>query len=95
MLKLIVTRFWPVLLPLCIYLAWLWLARRKARKHGHGEPGFFDGPWLLAVVASLLLLILAFVMLGVSSSADAVTEGRYVPARVVNGEIVPAHIEPE
>lgn len=95
MLRLLVTRFWPVLLPIFLYLLWLVLARRKARKNGADVPSFFDGPWLMAVVASLLILIVAFVMLGAAASSDHVTEGTYVPAKLVDGKIIPAHIEPE
>lgn len=94
MLKILVVRFWPVLLPILVYLAWLSYARRKA---GHAEtpkPGFFDGPWHWAVGAALLMAVGSMVLLGLAVE-EQTTEGRYVPARVVDGEIVPGHRAPE
>lgn len=94
MLKILVTRFWPVLLPVFLYLLWLVLARRKARKAGGAEPRFFDGPWLWAVMASLGIFIVLFLLMG-AASQQALEHGRYVPAKVVDGKVVPAHHEPE
>lgn len=95
MLKLLVVRFWPVLLPILIYLLWLVLARRKAHKKGDPLPTFFDGPWIWTVVATLALAIGGFVFLGALSTKDNSTEGRYVPAKVIDGKIIPGHKEPE
>lgn len=93
MLRLLIVHFWPILLPLLLYLLWLVLARRKATKAGEALPVFFDGPWLWTVMATLGLAIGGFIVLGLSAKGDA--EGRYVPARVVDGKIIPAHIVPE
>lgn len=93
MLRLLVTRFWPVLVPILLYVAWLWYARRKAAKAGAVSPGFFDGPWLWAVTASLLLCIGGFIMLGLTLEGQG--EGKYVPAKLVGDTIVPGHVEPE
>lgn len=93
MLKILITRFWPVLLPLVIYLAWLALARRKAGKAGEQKPGFFDGPWWLPTVASILLAIAAFIWLGLSTEPQ---KGEYIPSHQgANGEVIPGRIVPE
>lgn len=93
MLKLLITRFWPVLVPILLYVAWLWYVRRKAAKAGETQPTFFDGPWLWAVMASLLLCIGGFIMLGLTQ--EGLSEGHYVPAKLVGGKIMPGHAEPE
>ncbi|MCH2546962.1 MAG: hypothetical protein MK052_05080 [Alphaproteobacteria bacterium] len=93
MLKLLVVRFWPVFIPVLLYLLWLYLARRKADKNGEKKPTFFEGPWLWTLVATLALAVGAFMILGAVSN-DGNTSGKYVPARVVDGEIIPAHTEP-
>lgn len=94
MLRILVVRFWPVLLPIFIYLLWLVLARRKARKAGEEGPRFFDGPWAWSVMASLGIFIALFVLMG-AASQQALEQGRYVPAKMVDGKLVPAHHEPE
>lgn len=92
MLKLLILRFWPVLLPVLFYLAWLAFARRKAGKSGEKKPGFFDGPWLWPVVATLLLTMGAFLWLGFSAQE---VDGIYVPAQQVDGKIIPGHVIPD
>ena len=92
MLKILVTRFWPVLLPLVLYLVWLAYARRKAGKAGEKKPEFFDGPWLWPTMASLALTIGAFLWLGLSQEP---VNGTYIPAHVVDGKLVPAQTIPK
>lgn len=93
MLSLLIARFWPVLVPILFYVAWLAHARRKAAKAGEAQPGFFDGPYLWAATASLLLCIGGFIVLGLTQ--EGLSEGQYVPAKLVGGKIVPGHVEPE
>lgn len=91
MLKILITRFWPVLLPLVLYLAWLAFARRKAGKEGTEKPGFFDGPWLWPTVATMVLAIASMLYLGLSMEA---VDGTYIPAHQVDGKVVPGRFVP-
>jgi hypothetical protein len=93
MLRLLIIRFWPALVPILLYAAWVCYARRKAAKAGEAPPAFFDGPWIWAVTVSLLLCIGGFIMLGLTQ--EGLGEGHYVPAKLVGGKIVPGHVEPE
>lgn len=90
MLKLLITRFWPALIPLILYLAWLAYARRKAEAKGEEKPGFTDGPWIWPVVLTLLLAIGGFLWLGLSATPE---DGAYKPAHMENGQLVPAKVE--
>lgn len=91
MLRLLLLRFWPVLIPLLLYILWLALRRRRARKNEEDIPGWLDGPWMWAVAASFILLILGFLILGIwGEGADI---GQYTPARVENGRIIDGSIE--
>lgn len=92
MLKILFIRFWPVFLPLLLYLAWLAFARRKAGKAGAEKPGFFDGPWLVPVMATMGLAIAAMLYLGLSAEE---VQGSYIPAHQEDGRLVPAQIVPE
>lgn len=91
-MRLILLRFWPVLLPILLYLAWLAYARRKAGKENREKPGFTDGPWLWPTASTLLLLIGVFIWLG--TSADPV-DGTYVPAQLKDGQLIPSRIDPD
>lgn len=90
MLRLMVLRFWPALLPILIYLAWLAYARRKAGKKGEPKPGFTDGPWIWAVAMTFAIIIGSFVLMGLQGEPRS---GTYIPAHIENGELVPARVE--
>lgn len=83
-------RFWPILLPIIIYLVWLFIARNKAKKAGEEVlPGLTDGPWVWAVAATFVLAAGFFIFMGLSSTP---TDSSYSPARMENGKLVPGKI---
>jgi hypothetical protein len=84
-------RFWPVLLPLAVYAAWLFTMRRTARKNGLPGLRFRDGPWYWAVLASLVMALACFLAMGLSVRQE---KGAYVPPHMAKGELVPGHVEP-
>jgi hypothetical protein len=72
-------------LPFVLYYLYTRVAKRDEEgKLGHAHP------WGWLFVAGLVLAIGGFVWLGLTD----VHEGTYVPAREVNGEIVPGHYVP-
>lgn len=89
-MRYILFRFWPVFLPIILYLAWLAFARRKAGKKGETKPTFWDGPWWLPTSLTMALLIGCLLWLGLS--ADRI-DGTYVPAKLENGQIIPSRVE--
>lgn len=92
MLRLFLSRFWPVTLPLIIYVLWMIYRQRKAKKLGHPVPALKDGPWVWAVAASILLAIGGFLALGLTAEQ---TDGTYIPAHMENGELIPARVVPD
>lgn len=82
-------RFWPVLLPFLVYIFWMMRVRRHARKAGEAVPDFREGPWFWAVVATLLVALLLFLILGLSHSAN---QGEYTPPHMENGHIIPGGV---
>ncbi len=91
MIKLLITKFWPAFIPILLYLLWLYVRRRKAKKQGEEVPGWRDGPWAYAVIASLLLLIGGFIYLALS--ADSNRETGYTPKRYEGGKLIPESLE--
>jgi len=87
---LFILRFWPVLIPLLVYVLWMINVRSRARKAGEPLPHFRDGPWFWAVVASLCLGIAIFLFLGLSHESN---KGEYLPPHMENGKIVPGQVK--
>ena len=81
----------PAILPPLIYICWLGWARRKAALTGQPLTRFTDGPWVLTLLFTLLIIIGCFVWLGLSAKP---TDGHYISPRLVDGKIVPGHIVP-
>lgn len=82
-------RFWPILLPLVLYLIWMMRQRARARRNGQPVPALRDGPvgWTLAATFMALVLCFIWTML----MADPLA-GTYIPAHMENGVIVPARV---
>jgi len=89
--KILLTRVLPFLLPLLAYLAWWYLARRKALAQGSAKPGIQEGPWALAIATALMLAVLGLIVFGAMRGEEP--GGVYVPPAYKDGRIVPGHIE--
>jgi hypothetical protein len=90
MIRLILFRFWPALLPLVIYFFWHRASVRRAKKENKPAPHFRDGPVYWTVLASLLIAVLCFVVMGVELEPQ---KGDYIPPVVKDGAIVPGHVQ--
>lgn len=78
--------------PPAAYGAWLALARRKARLAGTGAlPRFKEAPWTWLLTAGLSPLALGFAFL--ARIGDHEPGARHVPARMIDGDIVPGRLE--
>lgn len=88
MIRLLI-KFWPVAVPLVLYLIWLVWAKQRARKQGNVVPKFLDGPWWWTVVATIIIGIIMFIILGLS---EGHMQGTYEPAHMENGVLVPGKV---
>jgi len=91
MLRLFLFRFWPVFIPLIVYWLWLGYVGKKATIDGKPAMRFRDGPWYWAVLASLLIAVGCFMLLGEEAAQGG--KGNYVPPHMENGTLVPGQVE--
>jgi hypothetical protein len=82
-MRLLVTRLLLFLLPFALYYAFYLLTR--------GIPQRRLTPWTALAGTGLLLVAGSFVYLGLTDGES--TTGKYVPAHVTDGRIVPGHVE--
>ena len=91
--RIILTYIVPFLTPMAVYVAWTWYRARYIASHGGEAPRLERGPWPLLV---FLGAVSAFVVLGVTAVLrGGPADQRYVPPHVVDGEVVPGHMEPK
>ena len=89
-MALFILRFWPVFIPLLVYIIWMIRVRKVARKVGDPLPDFRDGPWFWALIATLCVAVIMFISLGLSK--ESVT-GEYVPPHVEDGKMIPGKVQ--
>ena len=65
-MRFLLVILWFVFLPLIFYMLYVAWAKGRARRLGNPSPKLFDGPWLWAVGASVVLGIVGFLVLGLS-----------------------------
>ncbi len=73
-------------LPFAVYGIYLLLVRVRS-----GLPVQHRHPWTGIFIAGLLLVVASFIYTGLTEGET--TKGVYVPPQVVNGKIVPGHVE--
>jgi quinol-cytochrome oxidoreductase complex cytochrome b subunit len=86
-LKLILTKLWPILIPLLLYVMWLFYCKyiRKDKKVDIFAPPF---GWVIASMAVIAVLMMAWISIEQQKSEES-----YVPTRVEGGKIVPSQTE--
>lgn len=85
MIRIVLTRLALFLLPFAFYGLYLLLLRW--RPNATRPPT----PWTPLFIAGLLLVVLSFVVLGLTEGES--TQGVYIPPYVENGKIIPGHVE--
>lgn len=82
----------PFLVPFAGYGVWLAFARQAAIRRAAGTlPRWQDAPWTWLTVTGVAFVVIA--LFGLGLLGDRSTEGTYVPPHVVDGEVVPGHVE--
>ena len=82
-MRVIFERTLLFLLPFAAYFGFFLLTQAR--------PPRAQAPWLVLVIAGLMLVAASFVYLGLTQGES--TSGVYVPPHMQNGTIVPGHVE--
>lgn len=74
-----------ILVPFVIYGLWLYFLKRGEVR------GWNTAPWFWLTVCGLALFGASFLVIGVAD--DGLGGGRYVPPRLIDGKVAPAHTD--
>jgi len=86
----ILTKFWPVFIPIALYFVWFLFFRKKK-----GEKDRLTKMqarlWIITLSSSIIIALITIIILAMSleSNKDAI----YKPAEYKNGEFVPGRME--
>jgi hypothetical protein len=87
LLKFIIGRLWPGLIPLVLYVLWI-AFERKIRKNYHIT--FFGAHFKWVVLATVIAVFISFALVAVQIASE---DESYIPSRVENGNITPSQTE--
>ena len=85
MIRLVLERVALFAIPFILFAAYVMANQRVAQRP---RP---DTPWVWLSIAGLVLVILSFVVVGLTEGET--TKGVYVPPQEVNGKIIPGHVD--
>lgn len=91
MIRFLLLRLWPALIPLILYALWYVYKRHHAKKTGE-TIHLTDGPWMVTLFSALVLAALSFIILGMSRTLHD-EPLYYHPAQVIDGKIVDGRID--
>ncbi|MBL8698469.1 MAG: hypothetical protein JNK67_08855 [Alphaproteobacteria bacterium] len=94
MIRLLVEFVVPLLLPTALYGLWVaWASRRAAAANEEATATWRNAPWLLLGGLGIALAIVAVIGSGLGNGGGDI-RGTYVPPKVVDGKVVPGHVDP-
>jgi hypothetical protein len=83
----------PLLLPTVLYLLWVRAERSRIERLGRGEPPRWqDAPFLWLALMGVVLA--GAVLVALHFAGGSGIEGVYVPPRLIDGQVVPGHVDP-
>ena len=93
MTRILITYVVPFLLPMAIYASGVWYRAGYAARHGGEAPRLEQGPWPLLLFAGALSAVIVLAATAWLRGGGA--DETYIPPHVVDGKVVPGHLEPK
>jgi len=88
MIRIVLEIIIPLLLPLFLYLLWMWVLRHRAGARGDEAPGIDSTGLFWSLVTGIALVVAGLIWLALSRGYDP-DAGTYQPPRYENGKIIP------
>ncbi|MBA8666872.1 hypothetical protein H1Q59_03070 [Holosporaceae bacterium 'Namur'] len=77
----------PAILPLLLYIVSFIYSNRKALRYGNKQPKFFSKELYKAFITGMVIALICFCIF-IFTNFYYQTDGLYIPAKIVNGELV-------
>jgi hypothetical protein len=93
MIRIVLSIVLPLVLPTALYFLYVWYMARRARAAdptGSNAPPEVDVPWWWLALAGMVLVLVSLAINFVDTGAKP--GGRYEPARIEGGKLVPGRI---
>jgi hypothetical protein len=80
----------PLLLPLAVYLGWVWLSHRRGRDGTKAVANLAEGPVFWLILAGFLLMAGSLITWALTSGEG--TGGTYEAPRYEDGRVIPGRV---
>jgi len=88
MVRIVLSYILPLILPMAIYLGWVWVIRHRSRARGDEIPEIKNSGIFWSILAGVILMFAGLSILAVTGGAPP-GKGNYQSPRLENGKIVP------
>jgi hypothetical protein len=85
MFRFILTKFWPALIPIALYLLW-YVYKRHRLRNSEEVVRLTDGPWMMTIFAVCFIAAASFLWLRLGTDLNG--PASYQPAMVLEGKVV-------
>ena len=88
MARIVMSYILPLILPMAIYLGWVWVIRHRSRARGDEIPEIKNSSIFWSIVAGVILMFAGLSVLAVTGGAPP-GDGTYQSPRFENGKVIP------
>lgn len=90
MIRFLLIKLWPALIPIAIYMLWFYYKRYRLR-HCDEVVRITDGPWLITLLSAMALVAIGFLWLGLTDEKTG--PATYTPAIMNDGKIIHGQVK--
>lgn len=92
MARILLSYVLPLILPMALYLGWMWVVRHRSKARGDELPEVKSAGIFWSIVAGIILMFAGLSILAVTGGAPP-GEGNYQSPRLENGKVVPPKLD--
>ncbi len=92
MARLIFSYIVPLVLPIALYLGWMYIIRHRSRARGDEIPEIKSAGIFWSVISGIILMMAGLSILAITGGAPP-GKGTYQSPRMENGKILPPKFE--
>jgi len=92
MARILVSYIIPLILPMAIYLGWVWIIRHRAKARGDEVPEIKNANIFWSAIIGVILMFTGLGILAISGG-NPPGEGNYQSPRFENGKLVPPKLD--
>jgi len=92
MIRFFLNYLLPLILPILLYLGWVWFSKKRSKLTYEKKPIIKSGGLFVSLIIGILLMLVSLVIV-ILTGGSPPGEGKYQSPRFVNGKIIPPKLK--